>query len=220
MASRQSAKCQLCASVETKMTILHKSQKTYWKCTKCALLFLDSVHHLSQAEEKARYDCHHNDINDKGYIRFVSQILGPLDHLINTEMSGLDYGCGPTNVLAKIMNKQGYNVASYDPYYFPELEQKKYDFITCTEVVEHFYQVGVEWSKMIDLLSDDGILAIMTEFYSEITDLNTWYYLRDSTHTAFYHESTFGYLCRRFGLEIISIVSGRVVIFRKMVARI
>ena len=54
---------------------------------------------------------------------------------------GLDFGCGPGPALANMMQSDGYEMEIYDPFFFPNKDalSKKYDFITCTETAEHFF---------------------------------------------------------------------------------
>ena len=52
----------------------------------------------------------------------------------------LDFGSGPSPVLGEILKeKYEFNVDIYDYYFKPEKNYigKKYDVITCTEVIEH-----------------------------------------------------------------------------------
>ena len=60
---------------------------------------------------------------------------------ISTSDIGLDYGCGFAPALANILKSRGFKVELYDPFFFPDKKvfNKQYDFITCTETVEHFF---------------------------------------------------------------------------------
>ena len=53
---------------------------------------------------------------------------------------GLDYGAGPGPALAAMIEEDGYSAALYDPLFHPDeaVLSDSYDFITCTETVEHF----------------------------------------------------------------------------------
>jgi hypothetical protein len=64
------------------------------------------------------------------------------------------------------------------------------------------------------MLEDNGILAIMTSFLSNIEDFENWYYRRDPTHVVFYSEKTFEVIAdqRDWSYEIIS---KNVVLFNK-----
>ena len=54
----------------------------------------------------------------------------------------------------------------YDPFFFPneEIFSKTYDFITCTEAAEHFFNPNKEFDLLDKLLKKDGWLGVMTCF--------------------------------------------------------
>lgn len=48
----------------------------------------------------------------------------------------------------------------YDPFFFPDesLLSNKYDFVTCTEAIEHFFEPKKEWKILLNLLKENGML--------------------------------------------------------------
>ena len=54
------------------------------------------------------------------------------------------------------------------------------------------------------MLKPGGILAIMTNFYSEEIDFDEWWYQRDPTHVSFYSIKTFEWLSESFNWNILS----------------
>jgi hypothetical protein len=50
---------------------------------------------------------------------------------------------------------------------------------------------------MDSMLEENGILAIMTSFLSNIEDFENWYYRRDPTHVVFYSQETFKVIARQ-----------------------
>ncbi|MDA1381669.1 methyltransferase domain-containing protein [Plesiomonas shigelloides subsp. oncorhynchi] len=52
----------------------------------------------------------------------------------------MDFGCGPGPLLAQMLEEAGFRMHKYDPYFHPERATlaREYDFVTCTEVAEHF----------------------------------------------------------------------------------
>ena len=74
---------------------------------------------------------------------------------------------------------------------FNDCESKQYDFITCTETAEHFYDPFKEFNTFNDLLKPGGWLGIMTSFLTTDDKFENWYYRRDPTHVTFYCEKTF-----------------------------
>lgn len=179
-------------------------RKTYWECSVCRLVFLDSAHLLAPAEERKRYDLHRNHPEDDGYVRFLSRLTEPLLKRLKPETEGLDFGCGPGPVLGAILRKAGHPVENYDPYYFPAAEvlSRTYDFITCTETAEHFYFPGCEFEKLAGMLKPGGCLAVMTDFLTMPERFPVWHYRRDPSHVSFYRTETFHYLAKRHGWKV------------------
>ena len=64
-----------------------------------------------------------------------------------------------------MLEEQGYRMSLYDPFFAPSPDalERRYDFITCTETVEHFYQPGKEFRRLDRLLRSGGWLGVMTE---------------------------------------------------------
>lgn len=189
--------------------------KKYFICSNCDLVFLSDKDRLSKEEEKKRYDLHENDPDDKNYRKFLSKIFIPMQNIIAAPAKGLDYGSGPGPLLAQMFEEKGYSMKTYDPYYNEQeaVLEENYDFITCTEVVEHFYNPGQEFRKLINLLNEKGILGIMTETREKINNFETWHYRRDPTHVCFYSDKTFDWLSEKFNLQRIK-NSTRVNIFK------
>ena len=132
--------CIVCSSslVESFQT---SDNLNYWHCNSCGAKFLDRKHYIDEDAEKKRYLEHENIIEDEGYRNFLSKLSNPLIEKIHTSAKGLDFGCGHGPALADIFTKNKYSIDLYDPFFFPnkEIFSKTYDFITCTETAEHFF---------------------------------------------------------------------------------
>lgn len=78
-------------------------------------------------------------------------------HLMNGKESKLDYGCG------KGEDAHFFKMDKYDPYFYPELPNKKYDFISCNYVLNviptHEERIEVLQS-ILELLDKDGVAYI------------------------------------------------------------
>ena len=109
-----------------------------------------------------------------------------------------------------------YALEIYDPYFFPDDSclNKQYDFITCTEVAEHFYSPQKEFQKLNSLLGVGGWLGIMTNFYDDSIDFQDWYYRKDPTHVVFYAQETFEFIGSMMSWRI-EIPTKNVVLFKK-----
>jgi Methyltransferase domain len=206
--------CKLCQSTEINLLDL-KLIRNFYRCHNCYLVFVDEKHLPSVTVEKNRYDHHKNDIQDVGYTQFLHQLIEPILLLIKSDDIGLDYGCGPTAVLSKIMERHDVQMHNYDPIYYPIVPKINYNFIMSTEVVEHFHNVRSEWIKLLSNLKENGILGIMTHLWTDKTDFDNWYYSRDITHTAFYHVKTIEFIANEFHFSICEIINDRVIIFKR-----
>lgn len=197
--------CPLCSTVPERPYSLIQNRKLH-SCNTCSLLYVDSTQHLSLADERARYEHHQNSSKDEAYCNFLNRLLNPLLEILPAGSVGLDYGCGPGPTVSTIMKKNGFSVANYDPFFFKQaaLLERKYDFITCTEVVEHFFKVAKEMERLLKMLNPNGILAIMTEILEADTDLTEWYYLREPSHVCFFSSETMEWISQNYKLEMIT----------------
>ena len=167
--------------------------KTYWSCNVCGCKYLDKLYFIDPVEEEQRYLEHNNSIKDNEYRAFLSRLSDPLKEKISLGSNGLDFGCGTGPALADMLTQDGFKVELYDPFFFPDkgVLSKQYDFITCTETVEHFYDPFKEFNILNDLLKPGGWLGVMTSFLTSDEMFESWYYRRDPTHVSFYCEKTF-----------------------------
>ena len=159
---------------------------------------------------------HNNDVDDPEYRKFLSKLFDPLIKKLKKESRGLDYGCGPGPALASMLREEGFSVDIYDPYFFPDesYRDKVYDFITCTEAAEHFYEPQKEFNKLDQVLADKGILGVMTNFYEDTINFEDWYYRKDPTHVVFYTVKTLQCIAEERSWKV-DIQSKNVVFFKK-----
>ncbi|MBU0580109.1 MAG: class I SAM-dependent methyltransferase [Candidatus Margulisbacteria bacterium] len=196
--------CPLCKASKTELFHSIK-EKEFLKCSVCELVFLKEQHRLSAEQEKERYDLHENDPNDQDYRSFLNKLISPMLKLIKKSDTGLDYGCGPGPTLSIMLEEKGYDVEHYDPIYFAndKLLARKYDFITCSEVVEHFYEPHAEFLKLKNMLKPQGFLGVMTNVMDEKVKFSEWHYPKDPTHVGFYSNKTFKWIEKEFGFNVI-----------------
>lgn len=198
--------CPLCHT-KTFDRFAHDKRRDYMRCPNCLLVFVPESMHLTAEQEKAEYDKHQNTLDDKGYLNFLSRTYEPLIKQLTPKLAGLDFGCGPAPALAEELKKHGHSVALYDRYYFPDdaVLSQHYDFITCTEVIEHLAKPEQTLNQLKHLLKPNGILAIMTKRVIDQYRFQNWHYKNDPTHICFYSEHTFAWIAQHwvFELEII-----------------
>ena len=164
----------------------------HWRCAACEARFLDPRQRLTAAEERAHYLHHENDPADPRYRAFLARLAEPLMVKLDAGARGLDYGCGPGPALAAMLREAGHAVALYDPFFHPNPAPLSgtYDFITCTEVAEHFHRPAEEFERFDAMLRPGGWLGVMTCFQTDDARFADWHYRKDPTHVVFYREAT------------------------------
>jgi hypothetical protein len=188
--------CPLCGETARRLGNAHG--RDFLECDECGLTFVDPAQRLGPEAEHARYATHRNDPADAGYRAFLSRLLDPLLERLPASAEGLDYGSGPGPTLSLMLAEAGHPTAIYDPYFAPDAHalERTYDFITCTETVEHFYDPAAELERLDALLRPGGWLGVMTTVRDE-QPLAEWWYARDATHVCFYRARTFEWIARR-----------------------
>lgn len=183
--------CPLCRSEHVRF-FARAHARTYYECDACRLVYLAPDERLDPAAEREHYGTHENDPADAGYRGFLSRVATPLTERLAAGSVGLDYGSGPGPTLSLMLREQGFPVECYDPFFAPEraVLRRSYDFITCTEVAEHFYFPADEFDGLAGLLRPGGWLALMTEMLQDERSFQHWRYARDPTHVCFYRRST------------------------------
>ena len=192
--------CPLCAGLDVR-AFCTIERNTYWRCDTCLLTFLDADQRPTAEAELRHYHTHQNKVDDPGYRAFLARLATPLLRHLAPTSSGLDYGCGPGPALAHMLREAGHEVAVYDPFFAPEKAAlvATYDFVTCTEVAEHFHDPAAEFNQLDRLLKPAGWLAIMTSFQTDDAAFAHWHYRRDPTHVVFYKCETLRFIAQRKG---------------------
>jgi hypothetical protein len=194
--------CPLCTHGGT--DLFSKDRKREYRiCPQCALVFVPPEFHLAPDEEKARYDFHSHGLEDSGYRNFLNRLFQPLQAKLPPGACGLDFGCGRTPTLSVLFGEAGFPCADYDLHYAndPALLEKQYDFIACSETVEHFRRPREEFERLLALVKPGGWLGIMTQRYDEAPDFADWFYKNDATHLCFFARKSFEWLAARHALQ-------------------
>jgi SAM-dependent methyltransferase len=196
-------KCPLCLA--DGVTPYHEDKKRqYLQCTVCKLIFVPAVSHVTCEREKQEYELHDNNCDDEGYLKFLSRFTTPFLKRLGHAKKGLDFGCGPAPAVANLLRQHGHEVALFDPFYMdnPRVLELPYDFVSSTEVVEHFRRPGKEFELLFTLLKPGGWLGLMTKMVSNQSAFSTWHYIRDLTHVSFYQQDTFTYIAVKYGAQV------------------
>lgn len=194
------AACPLCLEAAPR-PFMHVDGRDYWRCDACEATFVPPAQRPEVAEERAEYLLHRNAAGDPAYRAFLSRLAEPLLQRLTQRSAGLDHGCGPAPALAMMLEAAGHTMRVWDPFFAPDPAAlaQTYDFITCTEVAEHFHDPAAEFARFDRLLRPGGWLAVMTCFQTDDARFASWHYRRDPTHVVFYREATFRCIARRFG---------------------
>ena len=188
---------------------LHRSDdrhgvREFWQCDCCDLVFVPPEFHLPECAEVERYLMHNNDPSDSGYRSFLSRLWDELKPRLSDGATGLDFGCGPGPALGQMMQEDGFEVSLYDPHFFPDRSvlERRYDFVTCTETVEHLRSPLKEFKLIDSLLVPGGRFGVMTGMLEDRADFARWYYQRDPTHIGFYSRRTMLWVGCEMGWDV------------------
>lgn len=197
--------CPLCGQKDSALYFEDKFG-VFFHCDECDLIFKEKAGLLPLADEKNRYESHNNDTNDQGYYDFLTRLTSPMLDYIKKGEIGLDFGCGPTISIESVFLTQKIRCDSFDPIFFnnEEFLSNKYNFLTCSEAIEHMYDVGKEIKKMISLINHNGLFGIMTNPHrGEKDHFEKWWYKKDPTHVRFFSLKTFEWLALKDGLTLL-----------------
>lgn len=199
-ASSSGLACPVCQQAETE-TFATIGRRPYWRCGICEARFLDPAARLDAQSEYTHYLNHENDVNDPGYRRFLAKLADPMLALLPAASEGLDYGCGPGPALGAMMTEAGHEISHYDPFFAPDTEVliRTYDFVLCSEVIEHFHDPATEFRRLFALVRPGGWLGLMTCFQTDDARFSAWHYPKDPTHVVFYREATLRWLADAAG---------------------
>ena len=211
--------CKICFSRTKKHSDPH-SFKTYTQCLNCQCITLEPSFWVSEKDEKKQYDQHENSLENEGYVKMFEDFLDYFwKELLPQSPHVLDFGSGPTPVLATLLQKRGAKVTCYDKFYQPDtvLEKHSYDLITSTEVFEHLENPLETLQFLTQHLKAKGYIAVMTLFHdNSMENFWKWWYRRDPTHIIFYTPLTLQYLAKQCGLEMIKTDNKRIALFQKI----
>ncbi|MGZ0165972.1 MAG: class I SAM-dependent methyltransferase [Planctomycetales bacterium] len=207
--------CPLCSSQE--ISDFHKDRsREYLRCETCRLIFVPREYHVSPADEKAEYDLHENSPDDPGYRKFLGRLFEPINDRLAAGSSGLDFGSGPGPTLSVMFEEVGHNVSIYDPFYSPDETplSRQYDFVTASEVVEHFRNPAETLQRLWSCVKPGGLLGIMTKLALDKASFANWHYKNDPTHVSFFSRETFNWLAELWRARL-TVVGSDVILFAK-----
>ena len=211
--------CPLCSERALSLG-LEDAGRRYFRCRVCDLISVHPDDRPTPSEEAQRYLAHQNDSADEGYVRFLGRLADPIRAVVPEGSRGIDVGCGSSPVLAQLLTASGRPTVSYDPLFFPDLAplSGRYDFVTCSEVVEHAHDPAALFRQLIQLLLPGGTLGVMTSMHDDATNFETWWYRRDITHVCFYGARTMQWVAQHYDLAL-SLPATNVALFSERLAQ-
>lgn len=203
-------RCPLCHSI-----ITYTSASSYARCVECDAYVKDPLTYLTPTQEVERYRLHKNTLDNPAYLNFLT----PLSELIKKHMSpnseGLDFGCGPVFALEKCLDHV-VKLNHYDVFFHPNTDafKRTYDFIACSEVIEHLHQPKKELERLFECLKPQGKLFVQTHRHDDVIDFKNWYYAKDPTHVFIVSIKTCEHIAHMFNVDLIE-VTPRIVVYQK-----
>lgn len=206
--------CRLCKS--SKCNYLSKDKRrSYFFCDNCGLIFVPKQDHVGLSEEKDRYEKHENSINNKGYIKFLNEIVKTVKRYAEKDSKILDFGCGKSEVLGYLLKRNGYKCTGYDPLYEKGFVQvnSKFDIVILCEVIEHLRELDKELDLLKELIKPEGKLIIRTQLYKTPDSICKWWYTGDITHINFFSKKAIEHFASKIGLKLVSVCNEDIFIF-------
>lgn len=190
----------------------HNDTIIYNKCISCGTIFSDEM--MSWSPEKFKEKCY----NDN-YLYYDMDIILPYgertilakQHICNNynkNICHLDYG-GNKGFLQNLLKSNGFNETYiYDPFTEnndKEILNRKYDLITCFEVIEHAYNINEIFKLFKNILNKNGKVVFTTCLYNN-ENLNEWWYCNPRVgHILFFTKQGIESFVNKHGFEIQSI---------------
>jgi len=179
----------------------------YYRCNDCELVFKEKKAFADFSVQKKRYDLHENDENDAGYRAYFGTFLDFVLPLCGSPRTALDFGCGASLLLSRMMRERGMDTLAFDPIYHADTPYRddRYDLIVSVEVFEHLHDPKQVFGELLTLLNPGGYLALRTEFRPrKDEDFLKWYYRMDPTHVVFFSPGTLRKLCTDFDCRYLA----------------
>ena len=196
-----------------------KTNIKYHYCNVCEYIFKDPKNFQDLSVQKERYNLHENDENDEGYKAYFKRFLDFTLPLVGKPETALDFGCGASSLLAKLLEKEGVACDYFDPIYHPDKAYctKEYDLIVSTEVFEHLHHPKKIFEHLLSKLKEGGYLALQTQFHpNNIESFKKWYYHQDPTHIVFFTTETFKVLSQMYGCKYVGDNGKNMVLMKKI----
>lgn len=197
----------------------NRSKINYYECSECQFI-MKSIENFSDfSQQKERYNLHNNHEEDRGYQAYFQRFIDFLELERRDSIEhALDFGCGASLLLSKMLQNNHITCDAYDPIYHPNevYKERSYDLISSIEVFEHLHDPKSEFALLLQRLNGSGYLAIQTAFHPNDREaFLKWYYRLDPTHVIFFSLRTFEVLANMFAVKILSSDNKSKILFQK-----
>lgn len=188
--------------------ILRKHLVRYFRCTACGFVQTETPYWMEEAYSSAITG------QDTGLIsrnllnqRLTTAVLNLL--FPRAELS-LDYGAGH-GIFVRLMRDAGFKFYWSDLHArndyargFEHEDNRKYDFLTSFEVLEHLADPFVELSKMMSLSPNVFVSTVLLPHPAP--KISAWWYSSTTTgqHISFYTLESLRLIARKFGRNLLS----------------
>jgi Flp pilus assembly protein TadD/SAM-dependent methyltransferase len=195
----------------------------YQRCRECGFCFTTAFDEWDFAafrqhiynEDYLLVDPDFVQVRPEGNARLVAEAFAAAKGAISL----LDYG-GGSGLLAKRLREQGFSAETYDPFSeFNQLPVRRFDLVTCFEVMEHVPDPRETLRTMAGLMEEGGVILFSTlvqpkEF--EQMGLGWWYAGPRNGHVSLYTTGALARLFAEFGLKVASFSEGLHVAYAKV----
>jgi hypothetical protein len=206
--------CKICNSSITKKfekTILNKYKNVeYFECENCAFIQINEATWLNEAYQSAITSLdigilYRNELLKTTTIQIIDTFFQDAKLL-------LDYA-GGYGIFTRIMRDAGFNYYWEDKFcenifakHFTinDIENKKFDFVTAFEVLEHMENPMEEVSEIFSY-SDNVLFS--TELIPEDSSIENWWYIAPETgqHISFYTKKSLELIAKRYNCNYYNI---------------
>jgi len=215
-----------CVEAKGKQLSLSGIPIFYRRCSACGFLFTDmfddwSTDAFLQNIYNAQYvqvDPDFEALRPTSNAKMIARAFGGARESIRI----VDYG-GGNGLLASLLEKEGFQTATYDPFYADSstLPAERFDLVTCFEVMEHVAFPDKILAEMVSLLKTEG--AIMFSTLLQPSDfaqmgLNWWYVGPRNGHISIHSRDSLIRLFQKEGMQTASFSDAFHIAFRQVPA--
>jgi 2-polyprenyl-3-methyl-5-hydroxy-6-metoxy-1,4-benzoquinol methylase len=201
--------------ITTERPYVHSDDVPYYLCPNCGFIFTNHMDNWSLNEFKEKI-YHSTDafIEKEESRKTVSYKIGggigSFFQESKDQIRVLDYGAGgnPGNLGLALIDS-GFDVTSYEPFLANDaiyLKHDQYDLIVAVEVFEHIHNLHELGMHMSKLLSNNGLIWIMTLIHPHPTTvdvLKSWYITPSNGHISIFTLPAITFFLRRYGINVV-----------------